>query len=980
MKKIENLHKTLSWLFVIILFVLFFSESLYSQTDSINDFKKSGRLALKVAKPKLKLETNEIISNVLFIVNISQDSINFNLRNLLPNNWVDLAEKDNTYKIRPRDTLIIPIYIKPNKTLSEKANTFVNCLLVDNESGNQIGNITFNVFVERREDWILKIGNTRDFYFKNEEDSLKFSLGIENRGNYSQDLLLNLNLPRNDLQVKDSLGEIATRKNYQYKIKANSEEIHDFIVTAKGLDNRNKERVSIINYDPTQISNRFNRSLIFNSNSLSTTSNTSKNLKANFIKLPNKIKFNNDRADALPLIVELNAQNILETRSFLSLNLQGYKAINNEASIAYFTQLNYSNSFFSNQVFNNVPWYVGYYDNKRTFELGQVSHNFFGVQSFGKGFKSSFKLNSKHSIGAILTSSAGFLDFANTNLTYGAWHDYYINENFEVNTSFAYNSNFFNDVNRWVATFRPRIRINKNHNLNVITGFSNSSLSNNQDSNNGYLLGFNYGSYLFNKKLRSNINLRYNDSGFTSNFIERFILNWRNNYDISKSWNLLFAGNYQYSNMISQFNGFSNRFEILNSSLLFNKVAPNGNLQPGIFYNINRSILNDFEIRGLSFRYSINNFEKNLLASFLTRAGYAKPRNLQVKKEYFNFDFSSFLRFRAWNFNFRYSLGRFYNLINQQNINDLITPQSFRSSIQNQYLFKNRHLVLESTLAYNYINLSKNHQLNVIPRLFYFNNTGWRFGIGANFNFYSSNYENVFLIPDYQNFNQNFSTSTVNFSFNLRKEFDIPIPFIKRDSKNIQFFAFTDVNGNYEKDENETTVGDVVLKINNKEVLTNPDGVAVVENIGYGKYKIEVLPLIKNNGWFPNVADSIVISSDNTIQIPFARGVKLTGEIILDNQKIGLSSDLLKLSGIKITATTGENVYNTLTNKQGEFSFYLPFGNFTLSINEDILPANYFLTENNIKINLNKSVNNVYTAFYIVEKRRKVIIKDFTKE
>ena len=105
------------------------------------------------------------------------------------------------------------------------------------------------------------------------------------------------------------------------------------------------------------------------------------------------------------------------------------------------------------------------------------------------------------------------------------------------------------------------------------------------------------------------------------------------------------------------------------------------------------------------------------------------------------------------------------------------------------------------------------------------------------------------------------------------------------------------------------------------------------------------------------------------------------GDIIIDRQKIAVTDDKkLDLSRIKISAIKGDKIYNTLTNKNGRFEFYLPFGSYTITMDEVILNDRFRVTRNNLPVKLRNDQDGVYVSFYIIEKRRKVIFKDFTKK
>ena len=190
-----------------------------------------------------------------------------------------------------------------------------------------------------------------------------------------------------------------------------------------------------------------------------------------------------------------------------------------------------------------------------------------------------------------------------------------------------------------------------------------------------------------------------------------------------------------------------------------------------------------------------------------------------------------------------------------------------------------------------------------------------------------------------------------------------------------------DINGNGVKDRDETNLQNVVVKFNRDEVITNFEGEALVKNIKFDKYKLDVISLEEIEGWFPNVPDSILVENDKITHIPFVRGVKVYGDVIVDRQKIAVTDDKpLDLSRIKISAVKGDKIYNTLTNTDGRFEFYLPFGEYTITMDEGILGDRFRVTRNNLNVRLRNNQDGAYVSFYIVEKRRKVIFKDFTKK
>jgi len=985
--------KFFTWL--VVLASLFISKKGVSQNNTTSKnldtipFIRYGQVSTKFSKPTEELKKGQIISNVLKIINHADIPLNFSVDAIFPGGWKRIGSKNKIHIAKPKDTVFVPIIILPTKLINGNTEIIVNTFIID-EDGQQIGNNFFTLTTTKKVAWSIDIKNNTNFYFKNDENTKDFNFLINNNGNYNQDIFVSYTIPRKDLILTDTLLKPLIEPNKTFTLLPGEQKEIKHKIIAKSINERNENRISINNYLPLTNTQRIARTLIVNTSEPKIRkTDLQRKTKINFIKLPNEIEANSFGYPNLPLIVDLTAQNILDNRSFLSLNLQGFKQLNPEASLVYFTQLNYSNSFFTNNVFKNAPWYVGYFDDKKSIEIGQVNGDLIGASSSGKGIKLGYQFNEKHSAGGFYVNSNGFFSSENSIISYGGWYKFKYNESIRLRASAGRSSNNFTERLNNSIILQPSVNFLNSHSISFISGFNNLQFKVNDisQSTNGYLIGTNYSSITFKKKLRSNINVRYNDKYFSNGSSERINISQRFNYQLSKDWIAIATNNFQKSNI---FNRNTDTFlytqENFFSNVSFSKKTLKGSYQPGVFFEYRNFPNNSFVLRGLNFRYSLYNFEKNLLTSLFTRAGYAKPKNVIDSEEYFSLEMSGLFRYQTWSLTGRYNLGTFSSISSQQNQNNFSTPQSLRLSIQNQYLFPSRKFVLESNLIYSYNNIFKNHSLGIFPQLFYFSDSGWRFGLSANYMFTSSDFSSVY---DTTNIGQNSNqlpvgptvNSNLNLNFSLRKEFGVPIPFTNKTAASAKFVSFLDINGNNIKDKDEVSVQNIVVKLNKHEVITNFEGEASIKNVQQGKYKLEILPLEELNGWFSNTKDSIFINEDGINYIPFVRGIKVYGDIIIDRQKIAVTDDKkLDLSRIKISAIKGDKIYNTLTNKNGRFEFYLPFGSYTITMDEVILNDRFRVTRNNLPVKLRNDQDGVYVSFYIIEKRRKVIFKDFTKK
>jgi hypothetical protein len=131
------------------------------------------------------------------------------------------------------------------------------------------------------------------------------------------------------------------------------------------------------------------------------------------------------------------------------------------------------------------------------------------------------------------------------------------------------------------------------------------------------------------------------------------------------------------------------------------------------------------------------------------------------------------------------------------------------------------------------------------------------------------------------------------------------------------------------------------------------------------------------NGWYPLVDDSIMVGPKDEIMLPFVKGIKLTGSIVLQKDRFSGLQSSVDLSRILVTATDSSGkVRQCITDKNGEYVLYLPPGDFSLSMDESILGKSFVVLKNNSELTL-QGVESYNYNFYIIEKKRKVNIKKF---
>ena len=951
-----------------------------------NEYK--GTLAEKVKtkfnKPQIEISKSGLVSNVLNIINTTQDNLNFTLDVLLPNDWSSIIDPDKIYNVSVKDTIVIPILLIPSKVKTGSSEIIINTFLLDLD-GQQIGDNSFILKTKKKVKWDLGVKTANKFYFKNEEFNKKFEYSIINKGNYKQDIAVHHQIPKKDLYLTDTTNiDKKITKDNSITLDVGEEADFSYYASAIQLNERNKRKVSNTTYTPYENKYFKKYDLVINSTEDRSSNETlyKKTAKVSFVKLPNEIEMQSYGYPSLPLTIDMYIQNILSENPFMSINFRGIKNINDNASLIYNTTLNFSQSYYNPTTRQEIPWYVGYFDDKKSVEVGQVFSNIIGIISSGNGVKASYRLNDHNSFTGFYIQSKNDISKA-TNASYGLTHNFYTNI-FSLTSQIGRNDNKINGTTTDIISLRPRLRLFK---TNIFDFFVSKSLTTDnitQTKKEGFLYSAGFSSTIA-RKIKFNVNGRYTDPNFGTSSIERLNLSHRTSYQINSKWSTFFNNNYQKT-ITPISNNTANFYQ---QQLLFNRFAVSrkvkfGSIQNGIYYDIRDFLNRKIHTRGLSYNVSTFSARRNLQTSYILRAGYTKEILETPTDNHFSFDFTSLVRYRIWNFTLKYNYGDFTSNNTQVIGGKFVTPQLFRVSAQNQYTFKNRRFILETNTSYTYRNIAKNNSFGINPELFYFSKTNWRFSLQMSYFYNSTDYSDIIDIEDANRFSPNRNTksqsSNLTIGMSIRKEIGVPIPFAKKKTSNVTFIAFKDTNGNGVKDRSEQPINNVVINFDKREVITSSNGAAKINNAAFGRYAFDVLPLEDLKGWFPNIQDSISIGRSERQYIPFVRGVKLYGDVIIDRQKIAVSDDKpMDLSRIKITASKDKN-YSTLTDENGHFEFYLPNGEYILNMDESILSSSLRLSRNNIPVVLKNLQDGYYISFYILEKRRKVIIRDFSKK
>lgn len=951
----------------------------------------------------INLNKVDFISNVLKVYNPGTKPVAFYIEMALPASWQLVTKNDRYYTVDPKDTLYIPLRIMPRDFKKTSVNYTLTAIILS-EDGYQIGDASFLAHTTKISKWELSILPRDKIYFLNNTNSVPFSTYIYNNGNTNQSILFYFREIGRKAMILDEKEHVFNAKKRELKLFPGDDTTMNFTFNSIE-EKRNQRRLDIENHIPNlnTIEKRYSLIAFTKDADVNSKSGFVKSKRISFVKLPNTAKMGQFGYANLPVIMDANLFNIGGYQPILNLVLRGNANLANGGNLTYFVQNNFT-SYFGTSVFRQSAVTIGYSKNRISVNIGNVGGGGVGGANFGvsggKGINASYIINNHHRVGAFYARLPKVFIGPPSSESFGAFH-YMTYNKFRLSSSIGHQSNKIRDFN--ALTFSTRVNYNLLKNHSVSATFSGryiyaapaGLLLNNFD----YAVGLRY-SGTFIKKIREAVSVNYYNAQSQYPLSERINIINRTQLAFFKKLPINISNSYlqRLQETRSTYGFFASTYSrtIGNNIGTGISLRKGGTLSPSVFYNFielqtsygqnaRKSVWG--HSRGLGLSYNFYNPETNLRFTYFIRAGY----NILPDKKFFNgknypntffFQTAAMTQYKTFSFNVRY----YYGTGALDTINTFYTsryPQTIGINSSYQYTFKDQRFVFIPFVNYSYVNIRNRHSISVFPDFYYYSYSGWRFrfSFGGNVSF-TENVNYAELVPNAQEEEKKFRRSSgFNFTLGVRKAFGIPIPkrFTKQHFATIDFIAFYDLNGNKIYDNNELLIENVVIGMNEIQVLTNVDGKAVIENIPSAKYKFTVFALEDLGTWYPLHEDSIVITDQKKIFIPFVKGVKIIGKVVIDREKYSSEFEkIMDLSRIKVTAVdSAGKEYSGLTNPKGEFEIFAPYGKYTLRMDESICGDRFKLIKNNYMVELKQGVDGIFHTFYIVERKRKLAKKKF---
>ncbi len=191
---------------------------------------------------------------------------------------------------------------------------------------------------------------------------------------------------------------------------------------------------------------------------------------------------------------------------------------------------------------------------------------------------------------------------------------------------------------------------------------------------------------------------------------------------------------------------------------------------------------------------------------------------------------------------------------------------------------------------------------------------------------------------------------------------------------NLNVFVFYDYNTNGIFDEGDKIASDRVLHIKDVSFITDNTGKINYKRIPYGEYNIS----IPGQKWYAKEVTINLEAKNTTIAIPMQLTGIVKGRLKIESRsklEVDVVDNLFAIGLIFEDQNKNKTIIKT--NSKGEFTAYLPIGEYTFSINEENLPKNVYpeVYSHKVTVEAEKTVD--YPTIILLIKEKKVNIKRF---
>ena len=954
----------------------------YSATCIEINAQASRGVSMSFIKPDSEAQLNEFASNVLRIVNNTDKDQDLSLMLNPPAGWQLMGASLKELKITSKDTLIVPVRIRPSGNMQGDMTYVTNAFL--SMRGFTVANAIWNIEVARKSNWNASLSSNK-IYFTEGSDSTTFRLNLSNSGN-SDEALVILSNAETGLFIKNKKEQNVKSQRQPMLLKVNQDTSLVFTVLRENI-------AALPNAEVDESNQRYRLKIKVQNERQKKAGKGLWTGNVNLIKLPGERKVEEALFNSFPLTVEWNSYNVLDENTYGSLGMYGFKYLTDNRSFSYYYQANFIQNQINWESLLGNYFYLGYFSPDYSAEVGDITAGRSGSLLVGKGLKGSYTYKN-HQLGAIYIGNPSV--FNNPFLTgYGGSYNYR-QKKIKAEAYYEATNNNMLQIKSNYVTVDASYRVNAQHLVMLGGGYSNENFTGvgiEGVTGQRAMLGYQGNVKQFN----ISFNGQYHSESYAP---RRGVINGSATVAYPLSHLIRLRGGASY---------FKNQpSDVLNDGSIQDTIATgrsnvfiqmlhsqNGNsyvVQPQ--YTMYTSNFLDANTAGFNFEYRTRFSPQTSFFSTLFIGQNSFPSHQHIDPIFVS-NIRLSLRYKTFNANLRYYYGPFY--LNEQMIyvNSLENPQRLFAMVNHDKWFAKNRMRLNINFNYNYTTRQGRHQLVTRPELFYYSKKRFEFSAYANYLLYANaQYERESaVISGSPVVNTDYLVpadviSRIEFGFGIKFNINVPAGIDRNYRANM--VVFRDENGNGIKDANEPGYENMLIRVTPTsanftsdemmlqqheiyELITNSDGEVRYNHLPKGNYKIESIPLVAAEGWFSGNEFYKYIEGNQTIYIPLSKGARLSGGIFVERDT-HTDDRAIVLAGIRVTAVnqlSGES-HSALTDQFGNYSIYLPNGDYMISINEGAVGARYQFIENNIPISVKNSGENYNVGFYLVEKKRQI--------
>ncbi len=920
---------------------------------------------LEFLKENTQGSVNQVASNVVKAVNNSGRTVVFNLELAGPAGWNSLIDPQKVYNVRNGDSLFIPTRIVPPKDALGNVNYFVNASAYTT-AGVQLASAPWSMELKRVARWFADIVK-KQVFFPSDGDSTTFELNLKNEGNSAETVTVLL-APDSKVTVSDRFGNPFPENTFSARLPVDA----DTTITILASLSDGKEKQGFFDNKPfvqkSTIEDLYKVVVGVKDNY----GDRSWSGRVDIRKLKDSKQFDSEEGTStIPLNVEFNSYNILSQFTNFSLDLNGDADLGRDRNLRYYFQTIISTSAFTGTQFQGSYRFAQYTTPKLQIAAGDVGQNM-EVLINGTGLRGFYTLG-KFRVGAVAVTRQQNANLQNNLTSYGTQVEYSHGNGLQLKFQGVYRKDEFNEINGTLGTLRADYRFPGNHIVRFSAGFSNEShVTANPFNTTGFGFNARYSGTV--KGITVSSQFRYNSVNFLSQYRGVTSVNANFRYPLGGDRNVALRINMNTRNPEIYSKGFL--FPILKYKRNTFEARYGWKTEAGSIVVYPK--LFDDEVLGLrtltygaGITFSTNNkSDLRYFTRFFT--GAVKAPEYDVKA-YLVTRWENSLRYKNLNITARYYYGPFNVLDNLRVLEDGITPQSIFLSGYATLNFRKAKISVRPLVNLGYESLLARWRMNFTPVATYYSNKGFEFNLSVEMTSLNQGESPLNLGFGDSAFNT-FSQTNFFLKMGVKKRFNIPKPGNK--NFDLEVVVFKDMNGNNVRDKGEEFVSNVLIRVNGETLMTNSEGSTFFKNLVTEKYNVSTRLLTDENGWFKGGDVSVVLDKDKTVFIPLKRGAQIGGKITLQRAQFSaVGEGGMDLSRIRVTVQDfSGNSYESLTDRNGEFRLFVPFGKYTIKVNQNAVDQQFEFAQPSYTMDINSSEMKYDVTFYLIEKRRRLNI------